>query len=144
MSGEKVQERPKQCYFCQNDRGEILEEHHIVPRRYGGGDSPANLLTVCPNCHRKLEEVYDDQFFAAVSTIKITDDQTHPREKTAGALKQEIRRLEKQCAGGVPVNEPLEKVCEMGFNPTAVEAALRWLKVTGEVDEPRPNHVRTS
>lgn len=42
------------CRFC--GRGGrysdyILEVHHIVWRRYGGQDSPANLMCICCRCH---------------------------------------------------------------------------------------------
>jgi 5-methylcytosine-specific restriction protein A len=34
-------------------RWESLEVHHIVPRAKGGSDHPANLKSLCPECHRK-------------------------------------------------------------------------------------------
>lgn len=49
------------CYFC--DETACLEEHHIVPRRFGGSDDSANLVRVCPTCHRKLESLYDKRFY---------------------------------------------------------------------------------
>jgi hypothetical protein len=32
------------------------EVHHIVPRMRGGGDHPANLKTLCVECHRKYTD----------------------------------------------------------------------------------------
>lgn len=33
----------------------ICDLHHIIPRKQGGTDSHDNLVLVCPNCHRMLE-----------------------------------------------------------------------------------------
>lgn len=52
-----------ECRFCQESRDEVLEEHHVVPRRYGGSDHSENLITVCSNCHSVLEKIYDDSFY---------------------------------------------------------------------------------
>jgi 5-methylcytosine-specific restriction endonuclease McrA len=30
--------------------------HHIVPRRQGGSNDPANLVTLCAACHRRLDQ----------------------------------------------------------------------------------------
>jgi hypothetical protein len=61
--------------ICQ-DCGRALEHlpkwytevHHIIPRIRGGGDHPANLKTLCVECHRK----YTDDML--VSRIKRTDE----------------------------------------------------------------------
>jgi hypothetical protein len=39
------------------------EVHHIVPRMHGGGDHPANLKTLCVECHRKYT---DDMLFSRI------------------------------------------------------------------------------
>lgn len=49
------------CYFC-NAEGP-LQSHHIVPRRYDGSDVDENLVDLCPNCHDKLERLYDARFY---------------------------------------------------------------------------------
>jgi len=61
------------CHFCQES--EVLERHHILPRRHGGDDSPENLVTVCPTCHRKLERLYAKSFYEALGV----PDDTPPR-----------------------------------------------------------------
>jgi replicative DNA helicase Mcm len=53
------------CYFCR-DECDVLETHHIVPRRHGGGDEDHNLVDLCPTCHEKLERLYDKRFYEAV------------------------------------------------------------------------------
>lgn len=37
------------CLVCSFD--EVVECHHILPRRLGGDDSPNNLVLLCPNHH---------------------------------------------------------------------------------------------
>ncbi len=39
---------------CVNTR--FLEVHHIIPRERGGGNDPANLVTLCNKCHRLWHE----------------------------------------------------------------------------------------
>lgn len=45
---ERDGERCVDCGATEN-----LEVHHIIPRKYGGSDHPANLKTLCHNCHWK-------------------------------------------------------------------------------------------
>lgn len=51
------------CYLCGDDEEELLEKHHIVPRRHGGSDRDENLVRLCPTCHRKIENLYDYRFY---------------------------------------------------------------------------------
>lgn len=54
------------CQICGDVRPRSLEEHHILPRRFGGGDHEDNLVRLCASCHRALESIYDKQFWTAV------------------------------------------------------------------------------
>jgi len=56
--------KSKQCYFCNEKNEDMLEEHHILPRRYGGTDRDKNLVTVCASCHSGLEHLYDRDFYS--------------------------------------------------------------------------------
>lgn len=49
------------CYFCGAFGG--LEEHHIVPQRFGGSDSEGNIVPLCSQCHTKIERLYDKSFY---------------------------------------------------------------------------------
>jgi hypothetical protein len=60
------------CYFC-GEQG-ALDSHHIVPKRHGGTDQKENLVTVCPTCHRKLETLYDKNFYENIG-IQERDNQ---------------------------------------------------------------------
>lgn len=48
----KVVHRDGTCVLCGS--GERLQRHHLVPRAKGGTDTPANQVTLCWECHRKL------------------------------------------------------------------------------------------
>ncbi len=39
------------CQFDGCEATEVLEVHHIIPRRAGGSDHPANLITLCRKHH---------------------------------------------------------------------------------------------
>lgn len=33
-----------------------IDVHHIIPVSMGGGDEPTNLITLCPECHKKRHQ----------------------------------------------------------------------------------------
>jgi hypothetical protein len=41
----------RRCYYCQ---AKAVEQHHHIPRCYGGTDDPENLVDVCRSCHRRV------------------------------------------------------------------------------------------
>lgn len=49
----KARRRCEACGFQprQGIARNILHVHHILPRSKGGSHDPANLITICPNCH---------------------------------------------------------------------------------------------
>jgi hypothetical protein len=49
------------CYFCGAFGG--IEEHHVIPQRFGGSDTPDNIVGLCSRCHQKLERLYDKSFY---------------------------------------------------------------------------------
>jgi len=66
MSRKHVTRYPREsCYFCGADGP--IETHHIVPSRYNGSDSNENLVDLCSNCHKKLEQLYDQRFYNRVA-----------------------------------------------------------------------------
>lgn len=56
------------CHFC--DQESPIEQHHIVPRRFGGSDKEENLVSVCSNCHNKLEKLYNKRFYNQLGISK--------------------------------------------------------------------------
>jgi len=74
------------CYFC-GEGGSVLEQHHIIPERMGGLDRDDNLVGLCPTCHRKLEQLYDDEFYQRIGAddkAKVEENPT-PEEFTLAA-----------------------------------------------------------
>jgi len=57
----------EECYFCGESSKYYLEEHHIVPKRYNGSNRDHNLVTLCRDCHRRLEELYTDKVFQTIA-----------------------------------------------------------------------------
>ncbi len=45
------------CQLCQGkSKDPRLECHHVVPKKDGGTDIPANLITLCKTCHEQTHE----------------------------------------------------------------------------------------
>jgi predicted HNH restriction endonuclease len=40
-------------FFRKSDGSPYLEVHHKIPLAFGGEDTVANAIALCPNCHRK-------------------------------------------------------------------------------------------
>lgn len=70
------------CTDCGRDvRGAFVtyEAHHIIPRSRGGTEHPANLRTLCSECHRK----YTNELLGSMAVKRKTDalrefSKTHP------------------------------------------------------------------
>jgi len=58
-----VEHRKRYCFICGERNQNILQEHHIIPRRFGGEDQEGNTVTLCANCHEAIEKIYDNKFF---------------------------------------------------------------------------------
>lgn len=87
-----------------------MEEHHILPRRFGGGDDDKNLVTLCASCHQAVESIYDKRFWTAVGLRPSNGDDTVDEfvtrqlkidEDAAPVPKSELyRRYEGWCESG--------------------------------------------
>jgi recombinational DNA repair protein (RecF pathway) len=53
----------ERCYICGNDNTNVHQEHHVIPKRYGGEEIQGNTVTLCANCHQAVESLYNDRFF---------------------------------------------------------------------------------
>lgn len=62
------------CYICGNKNRDVLEQHHIVPRRFGGSDDDENLVQLCSNCHTSVERLYDKRFYEELGVEKTTTE----------------------------------------------------------------------
>lgn len=89
MSGEErkqVQQSGREtCYFCESDGP--IETHHIVPKRYDGTDHDSNLVDLCPTCHRRLERLYDDEFYGRIGAGKRSEQVQVILEAVAESLE---------------------------------------------------------
>ena len=68
------------CRICGGDRWHI-EFHHLIPRAQLGDDVPANIVALCPDCHRGvhlrepahcrllLPRLSDDEYAYAVEKL---------------------------------------------------------------------------
>jgi len=70
MSDETATEHVEQtgrttCFFCSS-KGP-LERHHILPKRIGGTDKDRNVVDLCPTCHKRIEQLYDDRVLRELS-----------------------------------------------------------------------------
>ena len=54
------------CYVCDEGNSVVLEEHHLIPRRFDGDDRESNVYTLCANCHRAIESMYNSDFWNRV------------------------------------------------------------------------------
>lgn len=43
------------------DNNPYLESHHIIWLSKGGDDSIENTVALCPNCHRKMHEIANEE-----------------------------------------------------------------------------------
>lgn len=80
------------CYFCGGG-SEVIEQHHIVPRRFGGGDESENLVEVCPTCHEKLERLYDKRFYDELGIEKEVGVESDRRCAYKGCESKNTRLL---------------------------------------------------
>lgn len=64
------------CHFCKGGDG-VTETHHIVPRRFGGSNDGENLVELCPTCHRKVESLYDRDFY---QTLGVENEPNEPEQ----------------------------------------------------------------
>jgi hypothetical protein len=77
--------RGGECRVCGQTNQDTLETHHIVPQRYGGSDTPENLIDLCGSCHNAIESIYNDRFYHRLQnvietdSVHTTDDLGHER-----------------------------------------------------------------
>ena len=145
------------CYFCHEPDTHLLEAHHIVPQRFGGSDDAENLVRVCPNCHERLERLYDGRFYDALGIETEPSDETddansgppqrqYPlRQATDGErrLADLINSIEIQYDEGAPISKICDEAVEYGVERGAIKAEIEKLRRQGDVYEPTTDHLRT-
>lgn len=147
------------CYFCLSEERQILEEHHIVPRRFDGSDDDENLVRVCPTCHQKLERLYSGRFYRELESIgegtPLNEVFGVPQPNTDGeagvAQRARVKRLlditaelEDQTEHGAPVGLILQRAVESGIPADEVVEEMAKLMQKGEIYQATRNHFRTT
>lgn len=89
MSDEHQIDR-EDCYICGRGNPDVLERHHIVPRRHGGSDESVNLVDLCPTCHSALETLYDERFYRVLGI----GEQGEIVRYAAGDIAERLEQLE--------------------------------------------------
>jgi len=76
-------QEPTRCFICGHGNAQILEEHHTVPRRLNGSDSPENTYYLCGSCHNAVESMYDDGFYErlGIAVEDVEDDAFTARDR---------------------------------------------------------------
>lgn len=151
------------CYFCLSEERQILEEHHIVPRRFDGSDDDENLVRVCPTCHQKLERLYDDRFYDELGVENSGSDSgdvewSGSHEDSVAVihtwqgggietlnLLDVIEDIARSHEHGAPAEELHElMVREYDIDTEDLHHIVTQLKQKGEVYEPEPDVYRTT
>lgn len=65
------------------------ELHHVAPRSQGGGDTEANIVPVCSDCHRRITR-YDKEACAALRR-SLTDSEYAYANEMLGETRFEAR-----------------------------------------------------
>ena len=144
------------CYFCLSEERHILEDHHIVPRRFDGSDDDENLVRVCPTCHQKLERLYGDRFYNELGvensdSEESTDTVIHTSIKGEDGdgvltLLDVIEDIaDTHPRRGAPYERVLDRATS-DFDTTSdrVRHEIMELKQKGEVYEPDRDILRTT
>ena len=141
------------CYFCHEPDTHLLETHHIVPKRFGGSDDAENLVRVCPNCHERLERLYDGRFYDAlgVEQPELDDeaDSDGRDEVTSLEQRQRIETIKSIISEGESINRDgapiltvLNRAEANGIERSQAEHEIEKLRQQGDVYEPNTDHLR--
>jgi hypothetical protein len=146
------------CYFCLSEETEVLEDHHIVPRRFGGSDEDENMVRLCPTCHRKIERLYDSRFYEEIGVEDTEDCDDEPgldaEDIRVGTDREQRDRIQnvldiveakaKTYENGIPEDEVIEMAVDRGMEKSKVEYEISKLKQKGEVYESGGGGLMTS
>lgn len=149
-----VTQHPRRnCYFCGSEGP--IETHHIIPQRHGGSDDESNLVDICPNCHRRLETLYNKRFYDIVSEIdwgsKPTKDGND--SKKAATTIQHINKLHDiinemgmQCEKGADKDKVYHKLVMCGVAESIPDASnmVTNEQMRGNVYEARQGYLRST
>lgn len=114
------------CRFCgttqeehKDTNGSGLEVHHIIPRKNGGEDEAANLVTLCRSCHRTMEELHGQ----AIGQMKLQKDYSEDLEELTRIYDQYWAALDR-------LEELLDEFVD--GHPTFSNEVGMWDEMQGE------------
>lgn len=136
------------CYICGNKNTDVLERHHIVPRRFDGSDDDENLVDLCSNCHSAIEKLYNKRFYDALEvsagneTEKPKSMPCHRKDCTASGVKTIVGRVwgcetHKKCVASGCSKNATEVIrdCKGEFKGACEEHARCQCPGCGAVDD---------
>lgn len=97
------------CEICGCDNGNVLEQHHKIPARFGGTDRDENLTTVCANCHTVLERLYNESFWERVGDLSFDEVQADSDQALLGFVPEKDGQ-ERAGASDVQDEKPLDEL----------------------------------
>lgn len=129
MSGDHQIDR-ENCYICGRGNPDVLERHHIVPRRHGGSDESVNLVDLCPTCHRALETLYDERFYRVLGI----GEQDEVVQYAAADIAERLEELELHVSTEIlKWRNQIEDEYITDFDPTEIQEVVK--EHTTEDDE---------
>jgi len=79
------------CFICANRNENVLEEHHIVPQRYGGKDTDENTVLLCSNCHTAVEKIY------SVKKVEEITEKVSDVKKETATVDGSVEKFTSEC-----------------------------------------------
>ena len=84
----KSEDAGGKCEICGCENGNVLEQHHKIPARFGGTDRDENLATLCANCHTVIERLYNESFWERVRGLSFDDTQADSNQALLGFVPE--------------------------------------------------------
>jgi len=136
--------RVRRCYFCGVDDPEVLEEHHVLPRKLMRilGIPTCEKITLCRNCHRKLHRIYDMLFrYLKVDMLTSSQDFGLRQFIEFNRVRGMIRNI--LIEAGEPVHEDyVLHVLELrGVTEPVAREVLKRMKKEGEIFNISSTHI---
>jgi len=156
---KQVTQHPRQrCYFCGSEGP--IESHHIIPRRFNGPTNDRNLVDLCANCHKKIERLYDEQFYNVLGVTELDEGQdkfdidmwskvwgkkgyTYKEDCIRKEIEHQIEVLAESWNYGAPINKVLGRTMnEICFESLPIQQTYNKMKKKNDVYEPKEGYLR--
>lgn len=78
------------CANCQEDVGETIQFHHIVPQAIGGKDIITNIVPLCTKCHCMLHGITNDKGILRHGTLAKKSAELHGKKVGRPPMSQDL------------------------------------------------------